>query len=423
MRGKIFRKMIDSNRIFALFVVIFVLSLAITLYFRGGKDLKVAIYGAQETLRGESPYDNPVDSDSRPLFRYAPGFAIMVYPFILTSKMYRVVDSDLQFDGIMYSVFAWFLVKILLLFIIALLILKIIPSVSREAAIRNLKISFLMASPLIGCELSNSQNKIIALFFMVLAIWLFEEDRLFISAVCFNLALTVYFPLFIFLFYFVIRKRKFILGFVSAVFLVFFVLPSLVFGVSYNSYLLGAWFERTIHPFSFANSYATYIELRRSSQSLPSAIGRIFVSGNSDNFKYLISPLIIGLIIRFLSAAMVIISSMAVWRNKKSSSQRGLGYVIFFILALILPQYCITYTWCWDLVFYFVIFNYLGFLGVSHLEKKLLYASAGLLFISSVGISLKAFNNFSGLFWSTVLLWAAIAGIIIKLPRISSSAP
>jgi len=108
MSGKIFKKMIDSNRIFTLFVVIFVLSLAITLYFRGGKDLKVAIYGAQETLHGESPYDNPVDSDSRPLFRYAPGFAIMVYPFMLTSKMYRVIDSDLQFDGIMSSVFAWF---------------------------------------------------------------------------------------------------------------------------------------------------------------------------------------------------------------------------------------------------------------------------------------------------------------------------
>jgi len=300
--------------------------------------------------------------------------------------------------------------------------LKIIPSVSREAGIRNLKVGFLMASPLIGCELSNSQNKIIALFFMVLAIWLFEEDRLFISAVCFNLALTVYFPLFIFLLYFVIRKRKFILGFVSAVFLVFFVLPSLVFGISYNSYLLRAWFERTIHPFSFANSYASYVELRRSSQSLPSAIGRLFVTGNTGTFKYLIPPLIINLIVRLISAAMVIISSVAIWRSREASV-RGLGYIIFFILALILPQYCITYTWCWDLVFYFVIFNYLSFPGVSRLEKKLFYTLAGLLFLSSIAISFKAFNNFSGLFWSTVLLWVAIVGVIIKSPKISSSAP
>jgi len=162
----IFSKIIDSRRIFVVCMVIFILALSIAVYIRGGKDLKVAIYGAQQTLHKKSPYENPGGRiDPRPLFRYGPGFAIMMYPFLLGSKPYKMAHGDIQIGGIMPSVFAWYFLQLLLLLLIAKIMLKIIPCESRETSIRNLKISFLLALPFIGCELANSQNKIIALFF------------------------------------------------------------------------------------------------------------------------------------------------------------------------------------------------------------------------------------------------------------------
>jgi len=118
----------------------------------------------------------------------------MVYPFILKSEPYQVIKSDLKIGNIMPSVFAWFFFKIFLLLLCAKILLELIPAVSQEVAKRNLKINFLLSLPLIGCELANGQNKIIALFFMLLAFWLFERKKLFACALCFCLALTVYIP-------------------------------------------------------------------------------------------------------------------------------------------------------------------------------------------------------------------------------------
>jgi hypothetical protein len=406
-------KIINSNRIFAIIITIFILALSFSLFMRGGKDLKVSIYGAQQTLHKLSPYQNPIETDPRTLFRYAPGFAIMIYPFLLKSKMYRMVEFSLRIDDIMPSLFAWYFFKILLLFIIAAIMLKIIPSPSKEISTRNLKISILMALPFIGCELANGQNKIIALFFIILALWLFEKKLLFLSALCFNAALTVYIPLFIFAFYFVIRKKEFIFSFILTALIIFLIFPSLVFGFNFNIYLLKEWFIHNIKPFLLTDSYATYIDLRRSSQSLPSTIGRIFASGDCKNYIYFISPLVIHTIIRIASASITLFSCIALLKRPKAFSQ-GLGYAILLILSLILPQYCLTYTWCFALVFYFAIFNYLSYPQVPIRLKKALISLMAILFIASICIGLKAFNDFSGLFWTTFFLWAGITGTLMQ---------
>ena len=410
----VFQKIIDSNRIFTVFLLIFILSLCITVYIRGGKDLKAYIYGAQQTLHKQSPYRN-LDGENNPrsLFRYGPGFAIMTYPFLLKSKMCKMVNGALQVDNITPSVLTWYFFKILLLLFIAIMMLKIIPSASSETSMRNLKISLLMASPFIACELANSQNKIIALFFMVLALWLFEKNSLFISAICFNVALTVYIPLLIFAVYFLIRRKTFIFYFLAAVFIVFFILPSLVFGVNFNIYLLKEWFTHIIKEFLITNSYATYVDLKVSSQSLPSAIGRMFVSGYTNKFSYLISPLTIHSIIRFVSAIMLLLSCIAIVKRPQALS-RGLSYAILLILALVLPQYCVTYTWSYVLLFYFAILNYISYPTVPRREKNLLSALIVVLFIASICIIFKILNQISLLFWSTLFLWAGIIGVLLQ---------
>jgi len=409
----IFSKINKFHLAFAVYIIIFILVLAVTVYIRGGKDLKVDIYGAQQILNKQSPYQNPGgEHDLRPLFRYAPGFAIMVYPFLLQSKPYRVVRTNLEIDGINPSALAWYFFKILLLFFSAIILLELIPSISREVSIRNLELSFLIASPLISLELSNGQNKIIALFFMLLALWLFKKSRLFVSALCFCLALTVYIPLCFFAIYFLLRDKKFIVSFIAAALVIFLLIPSLVFGVNFNIYLLKDWFFH-LKPFILANSYASYVDLRVSSQSLPSAVGRIFVSGQTGYFKYLISPAAIHIIIKAATMIMLLVSAIAAWKRSFPGSE-GLRYVIFFILAMLLPQYSITYMWSWVLVFYFVIFNYISYPEISQRQKRFMLMLAAVLFIAAISICSKMFNRFSVLFWVTAFVWAGVAGVLIR---------
>jgi len=405
----ILNKIIGSNLIFAIIIVSFVLGLAFITCNRRGRDLKVGLFGVKQVLQKKSPYENPTDPN-RPLFRYAPGFAILQYPFMLKAKMI----APFQFKDITPSVLVWYFVKILFLFIMAWLLLKIIPARSKEISLRNLKISFLLALPLIGYELSNGQNKLVALFFMLLAIFLFEQSMLLPSAMFYCLALTVYLPLSFFIIYFILkRKMSFVISFAIAVLIVFVVFPSLVFGIGFNNYLLQEWFMRTIKPFSFTKSYVTYIDLRDSSQSLPSAIGRIFVSQQFRNFQYHISPIYIHFIIRIFSAIIIFASCMAVWKRLKLNT-KGLDYSIFLILALILPQYCIFYTWSWVFVLYFAIFNYISFLEVATWEKRFLFSLFVISYTSICLIGFHAFNHLSLIFWATLVLWLGMVVFLLR---------
>lgn len=406
---KVFLKKIINSQIFFIFIlIIFVLSLAVTLFFRDGKDLRVDLFGVEQILKGHSPYENPLDP-VRTIFRYAPGFTILVYPFLLMSKM----TAPFEFEHILPSVFAWYLAEIFSLIASAMILLKLIPSPRKEISMRNLKISFLMALPLIGYELSNGQNKLIALCFMLISIFLFEKNRLFLSSIFFSLALTIYVALLPFLFYFILRKRKFIFSFTIAALIVFLIFPSLVLGFKFNMFLLKEWFMRSLKPFFLTNSYATYIDLRISSQAMPSAIGRIFVSGTREHFNYLISPLLVHLIIRIFSSLIIVFSLLAAWKRSRDIS-RGLDYAIFFTLALILPQYCIFYTWSYNCIFYFAILNYISYSEVTAKEKKFLLTLAIILFIASFLICIKLLNYYSFLFWATFALWLGIVIVCIR---------
>jgi len=293
------------------------------------------------------------------------------------------------------------------------MLLKLIPSPSREIGCRNLKLSFLLALPLIGYELANCQNKILALFFMLAALLTFKENRVFLSALLFSLALTVYVPLVFFLLYFIIRKKEFIVSFVIAALVVFIVIPSLFFGLEFNNFLLREWFVRTLKPFSLTTSYESYIDLRASSQSLPSAVGKLFAFGKTWQFTYLLPPVVLHFIIRISTALIVFFSLLTTWRNRKEVS-KGLEYAIFLILALILPQYCIYYTWAWLFVIYFAAFNYISYPDVPEERKAFLRALTLILIIGSYSIAVRFLNNISVLFWTTLIFWLGAVAVLMS---------
>jgi len=408
MKILILKKIFDSHYIFAIIIAIFILSLGFVICSRGGKDLKVDLFGVEQVLQKKSPYENPTDPN-RPLFRYAPAFTILLYPFLLKSRMI----APFVFENIIPSALAWYLIVILSLFLSIKILLRLIPSPSQQIGMRNLKISLLLALPLIGYELSNSQNKLIALFFMLVAIFLFEKNRPFLSALCFNLALTIYIALLPIALYFIIRNRRFIFSFIVSVLIIFLIFPSLIFGIQFNIFLLREWFLRCLKPFFLTHSYATYIDLRPSSQSLPSAIGRIFVSGHTRTFQYLISPSMIHIIIRALSVTTVLFSCLAVWKSSRFIL-KGFNYAIFLMLALILPQYCIYYTWSWLFMFYFIILNYISFPEVSIGQKKILLTTTYALVILSCLVSIRIVDHFSFLFWATIALWLEMVVILLR---------
>lgn len=410
-----FKKIIDSDIIFGAIIFIFIFSIFMVTSHRNGKDLRVGLFGVEQVLLNKSPYDNPTDID-RPLFRYAPGFTILQCPYRLQSWMYQ----PFKFVNIKPSIQAWYWTEILALLFSAVILLKIIPSPSAETSVRNLKISFLAALPLIGYELVNGQNKLIALFFMLLAVFLFERDWLILSALSYSVALTIYIPLIFFVVYFLLRKKKqFIVSFAIGAILIFFVLPYLVFGIKFYNYLLKEWFLRTLKPFFLTTSYESYIDLRASSQSLPSAVGRMFGFGRTWQFYYLIPPVAIHIIIRVFSALIFIFSCLAVWNQQKIHG-RGLGYAIFLILPLILPQYCLYYTWSWLFVVYFAVFNYMSWPDVPADRKKFLFITTIILLLSSYSIAIRALNRISLLFLGTIWFWGVIVSTLIAEKRVKT---
>ncbi len=400
--------LIDSNIFFVSIVGIFIISMAFVACARDGRDLRVGLFGVEQVLQKKSPYDNPTDP-ARTIFRYAPGITILQYPFLLKAKLI----APFEFSDIIPSILLWYLIKMILLFLTCVILLKLIPSISRQESWYNLKLSILLAIPLIGYELSNSQNKLPALFFVLASLYFFEKDRLFVSGILFNIALTIYIPLVIFIIYFFLKNKKFIFSFIVSALIVFIVVPSLIFGLNFNTFLLKEWFLRTLKPFMFTNSYSTYIDLRGSSQSISSAIGRIFVIGKAGNFRYFIAPAHIHLIVKAFYALVVSFSLLAVWKQSQTFS-KGLAYSILLILALILPQYCIYYSWAWTFVFYFSIFNYVSFPGIPQKEKKVLLSLAFLLFLSICLIGFDSLKHLSVIFWMTILLWSAITASLIS---------
>ncbi len=414
-----FSKLSKFDFIFWTILAIFVIAIGFTLAHRDGRDLKVGLFGVEQVLQKKSPYDNPSDPN-RTIFRYAPGITILEYPFLFKAKM--VEPSTLGFENIKPSVFAWYIFEIIAIFLSAKLIFKIAPSPSKELSRRNLKIGMLLALPLIGYELSNSQNKLAALFFLLTAIWLFKKNRWFLSAIAFNIAMTIYIPLSFFVFYFLIKsKGKYIIHFLLGAIAIFIVMPALFFGWNFNIYLLKEWYRCSISPFSAANSYASYVDLRVSSQSLPSAIGRLFVFGKTGNFKYLISPEAVHTIIRIFSGLILLFSCIGAFCARKNEKLDGLAIATFLILALIMPQYCIYYTWAYLFVVYFIVFNYVSFPAVSLLQKKALIISLAVLFLSICLIGIHFFKHYSFIFWATFILWVKMVAVMINEANIFPS--
>ncbi|MFA5271094.1 MAG: glycosyltransferase 87 family protein [Candidatus Omnitrophota bacterium] len=412
-----FLKLTKFDTIFWVIVSIFIIAMAFTLAHRDGRDLKVGLFGVEQVLQKKSPYENPSDPN-RTIFRYAPGITILEYPFLFKAKM--VNPSNLDFENIKPSVFAWYFFELLALCFSAKLLLKLIPSSSRGTAIRNLKIGILLALPLIGYELSNSQNKLPALFFLLIAFMLFKKRQWLLSAIVFSIAITVYVPLAFFVLYFLIKsKGRYIIHFLLGAIIIFFIIPSLFFGIEFNLYLLKEWFRLSIAPFSVTTSYASYVDLRVSSQSLPSAIGRIFVTGKTGDFKYLISPQAVHIIIRVFSYLMLLFSCIAVFRARKNEKLDGLAIGVFLILALVMPQYCIYYTWAYLFVIYFIVFNYLGYPEASPLRKRALIISISILFLSICLIGVHFFKYYSAIFWATFILWAKMVFLMIFSARMS----
>lgn len=407
------KKISGFNLFFLVIIIIFITALGVTVSYRGGRDLKVGLFGIEQVLQKKSPYENPSDA-KRTIFRYAPGITILEYPFRLTSKMI----SPFKFNDMMPSIYMWYIFELLALFFCARLLLKLMPAHSKEKQLFNLKMSILLFLPFIGYELSNSQNKIFALFFVVLAVFLFEKKRMLFSAISFCVALTIYIPLFFFLLFFAIKtKGRYLLSFIIGAIIVFIAVPSLFLGFEFNNFLLKEWFNLSIQPFSFTDTYATYIDLRRSSQSLPSVAGRLFVSGHTGSFKYALPAQAIHYIVRFFSAAIILLSCLAVWRRSKETL-KGFEYSIFLLLGLLLPMYCIYYTWAWMFVPYFAIFNFVSFTDVPAKIKRALIIIAVISYVFICTIGFDPLSERSSIFWATILLWLTMVIFLLRQHRV-----
>ena len=412
---KKFGKFILADKVFLAIMAVIIIGMAIVTCFREGKDMKVGLYGVAQTLQRQSPYDNPTDAN-RPIYRYAPGFAILQAPFLLTSK----VTGPYKFDHILPSIFLWYLAEIIALSLSVMLLFRLVPAPSAGIAVRNMKLSILLALPLIGYEVSNSQNKLIALAFLISAIYMFEKKREFLSAIFLSLALTVYVPMFFFAFYFIFRSRgRYIINLILGGLIVFIIVPSAIWGIGYNNFLLKDWYARCLKPFFMTTSYTTYMELRSSSQSLPSAIGRMFILGRSMPYKYILSPEIIHIIIRFFSSVILAVSLLTVWKRVKPHLL-GLSYAVFLPLALITPSYCIWYAWAYLFVLYFVTLNYISYPDSGIKDKKILTIALGVLAVSSYSSAVGPLNNISVMFWGTLFYWACVSVIVIKNAKVAS---
>ncbi|MGA2775860.1 MAG: glycosyltransferase 87 family protein [Candidatus Omnitrophota bacterium] len=383
--------------------------MAIVTCIRDGKDLRVGLFGVEQVLQKKSPYENPTDPN-RTVFRYAPAITILEYPFLLKSKM----TAPYQFENLVPSILAWYFTEILALIFSVFILLNLTPSLPRGVNWRNLKIGILMSLPLIGYELSNCQNKLIALFFILLALLLFERKRILLSAISLCIALTIYIPLVFFGLYLLIKSRgRFIFSFITGVLIVFIIAPSLVWGFKFNYLLLKGWYIHALKPFIFTGSYTSYVDLRVSSQSLPSAIGRIFVSGHTGVFTYSIPPELVHIVIKVFSSGIVLLSCFAVWKRAKPASQ-GLGLAVFLILALILPLYCIYYTWAWLFVIYFMVLNYVTSPEVPKTEKRVLLILTSAMFLSTSLIDIPILKQVSFIFWVTFILWLGMCAVLLK---------
>jgi len=400
------RTFFDSDAVFIAFLAVFVAVSAIVLSHRDGKDLKVGLYAIDQVRQKKSPYINPIDP-KRPIFRYAPGVTILEYPFFLTTRV--VGPYQLEHTG--PSVFAWFAAEMLALLGSGWFLYKLIPAASPSLSLRNLKISFVMALPLIIYEVINSQNKLIALFLILAAVFLFEKKKFLWSAILFNIALTIYVALLPFLFFFLIKDKRYLVSFMTAVLLVFLIIPSLVFGVDFNIYLIKEWMH-SLQSFFSSSSYSSYADLRRSSQSIPSVVGRIFVSGHWGQYKDAISPVLIHVIIRVLSISVLGCSCFALWKNPKPAA-RGFSLAVFLILGLILPQYCIYYTWAYSFVFYFAVLNYISYPDVSRPLKRDLIILIVLLCVAGDTVGFHRLSYLSVLFWATIIFWAGLISVML----------
>ena len=88
------------------------------------------------------------------------------------------------------------------------------------------------------------------------------------------------------------------------------------------------------------------------------------------------------------------------------------------ILALIIPLYCIYYTWAWLFVIYFFVLNYTTSPGAPNTEKKVLLVLTSIMFLSTclIGVTILKRNSF--IFWATFILWLVIANGIQEGRRI-----
>ena len=403
-----------SEKVFPIVVVLLIIVMAVVTVVREGKDIKVGLYGVTQMLARQSPYDNPTDAN-RPIFRYAPAFTILQAPFLLTSR----ATGPYEFEGILPSVFFWYVAEIIALLGSVFVLMRLIPAVSAAAAKRNMRISIILALPLIAYELSNCQNKLIALAFLLFAVYMFEKKRYFLSSILLSLALTIYIPLAFFVFYFIFRSRgKYIVSLILGGLAVFVIAPSLIWGIEYNNFLLKDWYMRCLKPFILTKSYATYMELRPSSQSLPSAIARIFISGAAAPYKYVIPPEAIHILIRICSTTVLAVSLATVWRRLRPRLL-GISYAVFLPLALITPSYCIWYTWAYLFVLYFAALNYISYPDVAPDERRLVKFAVGILLVTSYSIAVGPLNNISVMFWGTLFFWGAAVAVILKNMRVS----
>lgn len=392
------------NRRYA--ALLFLIILFLTLFFRYSHkapkrnycDFRVYHATAQRFLAKEDIYSRPEQAITP--FKYSPAFAMLMSPLgFLSRNAASLVFFSLSFLSL---IGVFILSKRLIvnetLSVFQTFLLYLIPAIFSARFILQV--------------LDQGQVSIIMLGLVLSSLYLLKQKKDILGGACFGLSVMFKYMPFIFLPYFLLKKKfKFITA--ALVFIILFsLLPALHVGVAINAQYLKNWMPFITETSLDKGSWYDY-----KNQSLYSMALRFLTNGSSykvsvADFSFahgLILAAIVGLVLYALALAPV----------KKKEPQDSLDYsMLFLCMAFLNPNawltnYIIFIFVCMAIIYYLIKVRYKDLLTIALLAVSFLMA--GLASESIVGNEIEnLFERFSAITISALLLFLVLARIKFK---------
>ena len=195
------------------------------------------------------------------MYTYPPLFAILFLP--LSLMPYAV------------SVFTWFIMNFLFLFMSLYLVLKSLKLLDQRFTSFFILI-FISNAGAYASTLTGGQINILILFLLSLVFYLYIQEKKILTGMILALAVTIKVTPILFIGYFLIKQEfKILFYFTLGFILFFFLIPSAVLGWDKNLDLLSQWFQGMVLTMNLTAFY----EIRSSDQSLYvylRRLGRVF---------------------------------------------------------------------------------------------------------------------------------------------------